>query len=237
MTNGEEHHNPFELDLYFALNEPNAEIERHVAACERCSSYLDELAALHGAGSPVLRAAAPPSASPRAVPPMAAREERGHPARWAKLLALAVPVAALVALGLGRWLPDERDYVAVKGSPAVQLLVKRGRETRLWDGHSRLRAGDAVALRVACEGFSRVSVATIEPGRGAQRLSEGECPRAPEATLPFSLVVDAGPGRERFAVVFSTTPLADAALRAALQAEAPSAAAWVTRFEIDKEAP
>jgi hypothetical protein len=227
MTN-EEHLSMFELDLYFAFEAPDARIERHVAECERCTGYLSQLRALSaGAGPPpppIRRVG--PSSSPR------------RPRTRALGLTLAAGAAALVTVTALLVSTPEADApaVAVKGSPAVQLLVRRGDETRPWDGNGRVRTGDALGLRVVCEDFSRVAVATLAPEGGNRwlRLSDGPCPESGGA-LPLTLVVDDAPGRERFAVVFTKLRLDDAALVGAIDRRQRDHAVWVTHFELDKE--
>jgi hypothetical protein len=145
-------------------------------------------------------------------------------------------IAAVVLSLLSLESSDERaPSVAVKGSPAVQLLVRRGQATRIWDGGSPVRAGDVLGLRVACEDFSTVTVAAAR-GEAWARLEEQACAaQAGARTLPFTLVVDAAPGRERFAVVFSKVALEERAVGEAVSAQRRDGSIWVTRFELQKE--
>lgn len=235
MTQNEEHLSSFELDLFFASSGSDARIERHLADCARCSTYLAELAALQE-GAPLPARATPPAARaplPRAPLSRSAPRARRHALGWAAA-ALAV-LGAVTGLLLATPEP-ETPAVAIKGGPAVQLLVRRGDETRPWDGTSRVRAGDALGLRVACEGFVHVSVAAAsgEAPERWSRLSEVPCPPAGGA-LPFTLVVDDAPGRERFAVVFSKARLGEGALGDAIERRRLDGDAWVTRFELDKQ--
>jgi hypothetical protein len=224
MTASEEHLSMFELDLYFATQAPDARIEEHVAGCERCSGYLAELEVLQqGAVVPAARGAA--------------SEPARHSSARPRVLALSLAaVAALSAVTALLVVPHEpaRPEVAVKGSPAVQLLVRRGTETRPWDGSSALRAGDALGLRVVCEEFGRVAVASGGGGGRWSPLSEGACPPA-GAALPFTLVVDDAPGAERLAVVFSKSALDARALEQAIEARRLNTEIWVARFELVKE--
>lgn len=224
MTTNEEHLSMFELDLYFATQASDARIEEHLTSCERCSAYLTELDAQ--------QASAPLPAMPGAE----ARSRRSRPRAIRLTLAagLAVLGAAIALLVMSR--ESEPPAVAVKGSPAVQVLVQRGEETRTWDGSSPVQPGDALGLRVACEEFRHVAVAVASgEARGRwSHLSQGVCPPAGEA-LPFTLVVDDEPGSERLAVVFSRSRLDPRALDEAIEARRLDADAWVTRFELDKE--
>src|SRR5580704_14012677 len=135
-------------------------------------------------------------------------------ARDARPVAGAVAMAAAAAFVVRGQLSETDRYVGIKGTPAVQLLVHRDRDTRLWDGRSPLQPGDALALRVACEGLKRVAVASPGPG-GWARLSTAACPVHDEP-LPFTLQVDSEPGDEKLAVVLSQEDLDDEGLRRAI---------------------
>ena len=131
---------------------------------------------------------------------------------------------------------EEAPAVAVKGSPGVQLLVRRGEATRPWNGSSPVQAGDVLGLRVACEEFEQVAVLAASGDERARwsSLFRGECPPA-GAALPFTLVVDEQPGREQVAVVFSRSPLDARALDDAIVRRRLDGEVWVIRFELDKE--
>jgi hypothetical protein len=224
MTTNDEHLSMFALDLYFAANAPDPRIEEHVSGCERCRAYLSRLAALQ-AGAPLPT----PAEAPHPV--------RAGGTRLARALTFTAALAILGTLvALLASTPDaDAPAVAVKGSPAVQLLVRRGDETRPWDGESRVHAGDRLGLRVACDGFDRVAVAARAAAPGSWvSLSEAACPAAGGA-LPFTLVVDDTPGRERFAVVFSASTLDAVSLSDAIERRRLDSGAWVTRFELGKE--
>ena len=132
-----------------------------------------------------------------------------------------VVAAAAAAVLLVRTLESGSDpalYVGAKGTPAVQALIHRD-QTSVWDGRSPIRAGDAIALRVACEGFPGVTVATPSADRaGWTRLFEGACP-ANQEPLKFTLVADEEPGEERVAVVLRRDPLDDRQLQIAHRAD------------------
>jgi hypothetical protein len=224
------HRSSFELDTYFAsLDERHAgadddargEMAAHIAACTTCAAYLQQLRAL--------------AASNRAAPATA-----GRGGVWRRARRLAAPAATVLALAAGalfyvrsRPAKDDTAYVGVKGMPAVQVLVRSGGQTRIWDGTSSVRPGDALAMHVACERLAHVTVAS--PGRtGLVRLHDDECPATP-GPLPFTLRVDDQAGREEVVVVLSAKRLDDVALSEAVRAGARRADAWVTTFAFNKE--
>jgi len=217
-TTAESDVSTFALDVFWASGRSgDAALESHVAGCDRCRAYLASLDALAETG-PALPALAP---------------SKGGAARrsWAGPVVGALALAAGVALALA--LRDKPSYVGIKGTPAVQLLLHRDRDTRVWDGHSPLRPGDALALRVACEGLKRVVVAT--PGAsGWVRLSSTGCPTSGDP-LPFTLQVDEEPGDEKLAVVLSQDDLDDDTLQRAIAETRQTADTWVLSYVMPKE--
>jgi len=227
------HPSCFALDVYFASrdagaaeNEPASPIAKHVASCARCASYLAELEALDAQGDARL----PPRAL-RVTPPSRSRRLLGQIAPAAAIAALAAVVIVYVR---GRSASDDAQYLGVKGMPAAQVLVRSDGQTRVWDARSPVRAGDSLAVHVACEQFRHVTVASAPPGGGLVRLSDGPCPTTPD-TLPFTLLVDDQPGQERLLVVLAQSRLDDAALAAAVRVSSRSAGVWVAAFELAKE--
>jgi hypothetical protein len=211
------HVSTFALDVYWASGRaPDAEVEEHLAMCARCQAYLASLEALGDVSFPA---------------PVRPRNRRA--ARWAlpSAVGTALALAACVLL-LVRTRSAERSYVGAKGTPAVQVLVHREADTWIWDGRSPVHPGDALALRVACEGLEHVAVASPEGGRW-ERIADATCPVG-EEPLPFTLVVDAVPGSESVAVVLSRTPLDDDALRAAIARERRSEDVWFEGFVLPK---
>jgi len=155
-------------------------------------------------------------------------------------LGLAAALAIYVTGGGPRTSPvptapdDESSYVGVKGVPAAQALIRREGVVRVWDGTSKVRPGDALAVGVACDPFKRAAV--FARGSGSPtKLWEGECPRGPHPTLPFTMLVDAEPGRERFSVVLSREALDDERSARALQASTRGADLWTIDFTFEKE--
>jgi hypothetical protein len=205
----------FALDVYWASGRSgDASLESHLAGCDRCRAYLASLDALaESASAPALPARRAGGASVR---------------RW------AAPVIGALALAAGLALVFRPDhYVGIKGTPAVQLLLHRDHDTRLWDGHSPLHPGDALALRVACEGLKRVVVAAPAQA-GWARLSSVGCPTNDEP-LPFTLQVDDEPGDEKLAVVLSQDELDDGTLQKAIAETRRTADVWVLSYVMPKE--
>jgi hypothetical protein len=215
------------LDVYWASGRPkDAFLEEHLAVCVRCRAYLDHLDAIAAADS---IAAHPSASADRIAAPLAAKRRRWP--RVAAPVVSAIAIAACTVLLLRR--PDTRGYVAVKGTPAVQLLVHRGADTWIWDGRSAVHPGDALALRVSCEGLEHIAVAVAGPS-GWSRLAEATCPGNGEA-LPFTLVVDGEPVDETFGVIFSRDAMDDRALHAAVEAGTRTSEVWVARYVVPKE--
>ncbi|HEY0705346.1 MAG TPA: hypothetical protein VGG33_01025, partial [Polyangia bacterium] len=126
------------------------------------------------------------------------------------------------------------DYVGAKGTPAVQTVVRRGAGTAIWDGRAPVRPRDALAFRVACEGFDRVTVmARPDAQSEVVRVYEGPCP-AVAAVLPFSLTVDAQPGDESVALILSRQPLDDRAAVSAAAARTRNQDLWVVALSLPK---
>jgi hypothetical protein len=206
------------LDVHWAAGRPaNPELEAHVMECDRCRAYFEQLRALD-----------PTARAPR------------RPA-WHWWSGVSLAAAAVAAMTIGWKLRDNAHvdhltpYVAPKSAPAVQVLVHRDGRTTVWDGRAAVRPRDALALRVACEGLSRVSVLAprgSSAGDGWMRVSEGACLEA--GILPFTLVVDDQPGDERAAIVFSRAALDEATARAEVERKTRGADVWTVELVFPK---
>jgi hypothetical protein len=227
----------FALDAHWASRAaPEGELGAHLARCEGCRAYLAHLDALEAVRPPL------PVLGPGTREARRARESsRPRAARWAWGLVAAggFALAAGVALFLARQSRETPSevYVASKGTPAVELVVRRGDATTVWDGRASVRPGDVLALRVACEGLSRVTLAVPRaPSGGWTKLADAECPSDPSVPLPLTLVVDETPGSERLAVVVSRAPLDGARLQAAAEETTRKGDVWTVRFDLAKTA-
>jgi hypothetical protein len=220
-TTAESDVSTFALDVYWASGRSgDAALESHVAGCDRCRAYLASLDAIAETGP----------ALPSPAPSKIGATRRSWPVAVTGALALAAGIALAFALR-DRPVPD--GYVGIKGTPAVQLLLHRDRDTHVWNGHSPLHPGDALALRVACEGLKRVVVATPGPS-GWVRLSSTGCP-VHDDPLPFTLQVDDEPGDEKLAVVLSQDELDDDTLQKAIAETRQTADTWVLSYVMPKE--
>jgi hypothetical protein len=220
----------FTLDVYWAAGRPaDARLERHIEGCARCQGYLASLEAEHASGSASHAVGRAPWTEPTATSGPARLVGR----RWPWPLAAAAAVAAGVFLEVRAKPVDSPVYVGVKGAPGVELLIHRGTDTHVWDGRGPVRPGDALAVRVACEGLGHVSVASPNAGRW-KRLSDVPCPGSGEA-LPFTLVVDGQAGDEKLAIVLSQAVLDDAALSDAIAGAKQTGDVWVADFVLPKE--
>jgi hypothetical protein len=204
----------FALDLYFASGRADdPSLEAHVAACQQCAAYLSSLERL--CGEPAWHAAPP-------------RSHRG--------LGVGILAAACAAIAAAVWLsgaPERQArYLASKGVPAVQALIRDQSGSRVWDGNTPIRAGAAIALRAGCDRFAHVAV-LVAGGGSEQRVFDGACPSGADP-LPFTLLADDKPGVERIQVIFSQKRLADPAMAAALRSKERSAAVWVDQLLLRK---
>jgi hypothetical protein len=212
----------FAIDLCWVSGKaPDPSLASHLAGCPQCRAYLTTLEAL---------ADDPLPWGLRAV-------ERGARRRlsWAWAVGGLAAAACLAVVLVRPGGQTEGGYVGTKGTPSVELLVRRGAETSIWDGRSPVRAGDTLALRVACEGLGHVAVAAPRDGaQGWARVVDAACAADPSAPLPFTLVVDDRPGQEHFAVVLSRVPLDEARIRSAAEATTRTGDMWTVRFDLPK---
>lgn len=201
----------------FALGASDATTEAHVRSCARCATYLSQL-------------------QPSPMPECVRRLEQDRRSRWPSWFRLphlaavgaAAALAAIVLPGVFR-----HEDLAAKGSPSVAVYVKHGATVSLWDGRALLSPGDGLQLKVAPDGFSRVTVASVAAARVVELFASEIDPRG-ETTLPRSWTLDAEPGPEVVLVLFSRTPLSPADLRAARDDLPRTRRLWSTRVELFK---
>ena len=176
---------------------------QHVEACAVCAAYLTALAA------PV---AAPAWLRGVAWPPPPARASRGTRSLPWSAIALAAGAAVVLVVALPRRAPQPahlEETVREKGGPTVTVVVKRGAEVFVWDGHRPVRPHDQIGLRLGGGGYHHVSVASAPLGRPAVVLYEGPLGDGP-ALLPRSFRVDERfeDGQERLSIILGHQPIA-----------------------------
>jgi hypothetical protein len=218
----------FTLDVYFAQGKTdNPTLATHLETCEPCRNYIGVLEEL----------ATTAPLAPKLIPHLSAvgaRERRFH---WAPVALGAALVAAGFAwlIGSAELVREPQAYVASKGAPAAQAIIKSDGRSQIWDGKRVLRPGDAIALRATCEGFAHLAVVTPSSNGGAwSRLFDGPCPGGNEP-LPFTVVADDRPGNERLALVFSASPVSDETLREGVRRGDRTPQIWVIQFLFAKQ--
>jgi hypothetical protein len=176
-----EHPSYFALDRHHLSGDPD--IGAHVAVCPACRAYLDGLRE--------------PDQLPAWLP-------QRRPRRWVIGLSVALAAAASVAL----W---PREEIREKGTPAVQVHLKRGDAVSPWQAGMGLRAGDRLRLQIAPAGYRFVSVATGGPAPAV--LFAGALDPAGSTLLPASFRVDGAAAEETLDVVLAAQPVPPAAHR------------------------
>ena len=182
------------LDRVF-LGHALPEVSAHLLECNECRGYLESL--------PQLSAAADFASIQRAI------EERPR-LSLARLFAPIAFVAAASAVLLfmthhppPRVSSGEGAYVGAKGFRSVWIYVKRGTDTRLWDGKRSLLAGDRVRLKLDPGGYHHVQVYSLSNPRTPTSLYEGPLVPGQNLTLPEAWEIDDSPAAEQLLVVFS----------------------------------
>lgn len=179
------------------LGRGSAEVEAHLAVCEECRAHLEALA------------------NPGFLPGIAAvRDAVNAPSRsrgawlWAAVSLAAVACALLLFVGTRppRALGGDEAYVGAKGFRSVWIYVKRGAETRLWDGKRPLAFGDRVRLKVDPGGYRHLEVYSMDALQRPTLLFEGPLSPGENVMLPDAWEIDDSPGAERLFVVFSDGP-------------------------------
>jgi hypothetical protein len=116
--------------------------------------------------------------------------------------------------------------------PSITVYIKRDGVVSLWDGQAPVQPGDALQLKVAAGGYSRVTVAALQDGTLTE-LYAGSA--AGEGLLPRSWTVDEAPDPEVLLVAFSRSPLTKAGQEAALAKLPRTGEIWATRLQLAKK--
>jgi len=181
------------------LGSTSEEMAAHLEACENCRVYLESLV------------------EPDFVPSLTTLRRTVEPSRrrvrWDWLLAstsLAL-AACCVFLFVARRDPGapqiEDPYIAAKGFRSVWIYVRRGTETRLWDGKEAVAPGDRVRLKIDACTFHRVQVYSSSDPQKPILLFESALSPGQQMTLPDAWEIDDSPAAERLFVVFSDVPV------------------------------
>ena len=202
------------------LGDRPAEIEAHLAECDRCRA--------------IVATGRPP------IPAWVRRLEVQTPWFRRPFVIPAVGVA-LAAVAAFVWLPTtdrlqpEVPYVGTKdATPAISVFVRRGEAVDQWSGDS-VRVGDRLQLRLTPGGFGWVTV--VVPVDGAFAVLHQERIVNRDAGSPFllsrSFEVDDSPGDTVLIVMLShEQPSADVVANPPARAEAKL---WVDRIRFRQE--
>lgn len=214
------HPSKLRLDaLSLGADDPSA--AAHLGECEQCAAHVARVQQT----LPI----------PAWVRELGASRRRGS-GKWSWLYRWVIGgvVAASAAGVLVRMNSGNADRIdpRAKGTPSVAVYIKRHGAISLWDGQAPLQPGDAVQLKVAPYGYSRVTVSALQDGTLTE-LYQG--PAAGDGLLPRSWTVDDAPGTEVLLIAFSRSPLSKAGQEAALAKLPRTEEVWATRLQLAKK--
>jgi hypothetical protein len=230
------------------LGEPAGAGEReHLAACLTCAAYLRDPASSLAApawldGVKLAPAAPPPRTSTWAWP----WRRPGWRLLVPTLVAGAALAGAVLLLQPARLHDAPADGIRAKGSPAVQLIIKRGERVFAWTGGA-VRPGDRLRMEINGAGFGYVSLAGRSPPEGKPVVLYDGALETGAHLLPISFRVDGEGKQEILSVIFGRRPI-PAELHAQAQETGPETgkdtskqmredATWRQILVLDKENP
>lgn len=216
------HPSMLQLDA-MALGAGDESTATHVRGCARCSAHAARV-----------QQELPVPAWVRDIgrPRRARVRNRWWLYRWSLIGAVVLFAAGSVLLREQRLKHGAQWEGGSKGMPSIAVYIKRDGTVSLWDGLAPVQAGDALQLKVAAKGYSRITVAALQDGT----LSELYAGAASgEGMLPRSWTVDEAPGPEVLLVAFSSAPLTKAGQAAALATLPRTREIWATRLEFVKK--
>lgn len=214
----------------FFLEEAGADerkaTDQHLKGCGRCQEHLDFLARERQAYLAV-----------RPFTSFAAKHlEKKAPAlgfsfgplfgsKWLPALGGALAVVALVAVlrypGADKLQGGSAiEDVGYKGGEALSFHYSRDGKVQEGDAAAEYRAGDALQFTYDAGKKSHVALLSVDAQGKVSLYREGSGPVSFAAqagkveAFPFSLTLDAAPGRELFVALFTNGPVEDAALEA-----------------------
>jgi hypothetical protein len=219
-----------------ALGSRTAELDRHLAECERCRAHIERVS------------------EPVAVPSAAVleRHARRAPMRrpsarrgWLGGLAAAAAAAVLlVAVLTGREgarparpadrVASEVGFDTAKGGRAVGVYVLRGRHTFLWNGTEPVAPGDSIRLKLVPDGMTQAHVFSLSRASELVLLHRARIVPDRDALLDAAWKVDGVGEREVLIVVLSADPLSLARAQAAAREGGMGEDVWVARLTLPK---
>ena len=215
-----EHPSMLQLDA-LSLGAGEASVVAHVQGCARCAAHVGRVQQ----ELPV----------PAWVRELKTQPHGAHDSSWlfrsSLIAALALFVAGGVLVRVKHRDPAQSDR-GVKGMPSVAVYIKRDGVVSLWDGQAPVQPGDALQLKVAPGGYSRVTVAALQDGTLTELYADSA---AGEALLPRSWTIDDEAGPEVLLVAFSRSPLTKAGQEAALATLPRTREIWATRLQLAKK--
>jgi hypothetical protein len=160
---------------------------------------------------------------------------RAHDSWWLFRSSLVAALALFATVGvvvrMKYWGPEQSDRGA-KGMPSIAVYINRHGVVSLWDGQAPVQPGDALQLKVAAGGYSRVTVAALQDGTLTELYAGSP---ANEGLLPRSWTVDDAPDPEVLLVAFSRSPLSKSGQEAALATLPRTREIWATRLQMVKK--
>jgi hypothetical protein len=210
----EEHPSYYALDRLRAGLPGTEPVRAHVSSCASCAAHLQAVA----------------PAAPPWLAGVTLRPRRRRVLLWSATATATAALGLVVAVGR----PDQESAIREKGSPSVEVFIRRGEEVFAWDGHRPVRPRDRLRLRLRGNGYDFVSVASLPDGDAAPAvLYEGSLAPGP-VLLPLSFQVDDQGSAERLSVILGRRPM-PAQLHAG-RARVPEDG-WRQIIALDKERP
>jgi len=205
-------------------------LAQHVGSCERCSAILADISDARA----FLLGSEPSEAAVRAARIiLETARQRRSPRRWLRFLAPVILVPAAAALLL--FVRPSSHGDGVKGRLIVETYCKRGDSVfDATDGGDYLQ-GDQLRFAYTQDrpGFLLVfgvdDTGTIFPYYEENRLVGVAAQAGARVFLPGSVELDGHKGWERMYVIWTDSPLADGAVRAAVASALSAAGGDVRR--------
>lgn len=239
--NNQDHPSFFALDSLATGAPASRGVQAHLNSCVICQQHVERVRP----DTELLPAWV--RELPASVPPR--RKEAPHPSRHSlpglriRFGAMWVPALVMApALAIAVFLlkPPTRDavreheaYVGVKAaSPMVWAYVKRGEDTFLWDGSTKVLPGDLLRLKVDATNHAHISAFGRDASGDWQSLWAGPAGKGP-TTLPVAWQIDSQPGDERILLVLSNEVVRSEDVNE-LRGKSPNSRWWKTELVLPK---